>query len=308
MRRVNGDIVGINWGSSHFRAYRIAPDGRVLDAVEAPAGIATLDRDGMAARMAEVAARWPDVVHRYAAGMIGSNIGWSDAGYVECPAAPGDVHAALHRVRIGGTEVDIVPGLASRRADGAPDVLRGEETELFGLMASGDLAPRGLVALPGTHTKWVRIEHGRVAEFLTCMSGELYDRLTAQGLLASIVEGEAHAGEAFAQGVRLGSARALGLSSLLFGARARVLRGDLARADAASHLRGVLIGAELADARATFPSFGEQAIPLIGSAPVRVLYRAALAEFGIETRMVDARDAVSRGFLALHAARTAAAA
>ena len=59
----------------------------------------------------------------------------------------------------------------------------------------------GWVALPGTHTKWARLENGRVVDFFTSMSGEIFDRLTAKGLLASIVEGEAKEGPAFDKGV-----------------------------------------------------------------------------------------------------------
>ena len=303
---MHSDIIGINWGSSNFRAYRIAPGGDVIDAIETPSGVATLDRDGMAALVAQVAARWPSVDRIYAAGMIGSNLGWTDAGYAECPVALEQLRAALTDCSIGEVAVRIVPGIACRRAgDGAPDIMRGEETELFGLLASPagtGLSAQGMAALPGTHTKWVRIADGRIVDFLTCMSGEIFDRLTAAGLLASIVEGEAREGAAFSQAVRLGFSRGLGLGALLFGARARVIRGDLARADAASHLRGLLIGAEIADALALFPAIAEDGIPLIGSSAVCRLYHAALAELGIASRSIDARDAATRGFLALDGA------
>ncbi len=303
---MHSDIIGINWGSSNFRAYRIAPGGNVVDAIETPAGVATLDRAGMAALVAQVAARWPGVERIYAAGMIGSNIGWTDAGYAECPVSLEDLRASLTPCSIGEVAVQIVPGIACRRAnDGAPDIMRGEETELFGLLASSAYAeptPHGMAALPGTHTKWVRIVDGRIVDFLTCMSGEIFDRLTAAGLLASIVEGEAREGAVFSQAVKLGFARSLGLGALLFGARARVIRGDLARADAASHLRGVLIGAEIADALTLFPAIAEGGIPLIGSSAVCQLYHAALAELGIASRSIDARDAATRGFLALDGA------
>ena len=60
--------------------------------------------------------------------------------------------------------------------------------------------------LPGTHTKWVIVRDGRVTDFFTSMSGEIFDRLTAQGLLASIVDGEARPGQAFDDGVAAGRA------------------------------------------------------------------------------------------------------
>jgi len=103
--------------------------------------------------------------------------------------------AAALATTIGDVPVRIVPGIACTRGlDDMPDVLRGEEIELVGLAAlrEGD----GPVALPGAHTKWVRLEGGEVVEFFTSMSGEIFERLIEHGLLASIVEGAAVDGAA----------------------------------------------------------------------------------------------------------------
>lgn len=295
-------IVGINWGSSNFRAYLIEGGGIVRDSLEAAAGVTSLQRDGMIEIAGRVRARWPHAARVYAAGMIGSNVGWTDAGYVDCPAGIDRLCNSLLPTRIGDLELRIVPGLACVRArDDAPDVMRGEETELFGLHASGRLDGAPLVALPGTHTKWVRMHDGRVAEFITAMSGEIYDRLTAAGLLASIVEGTAVDGPAFREGVRTGASRALGLGALLFGARARVIRGVLERADASSYLRGLLIGAEIADALDLYPDARSATVPLVGSAAVCALYGAALDEMGVASRMVPSSDAIARGFAEIDA-------
>lgn len=295
-------IVGINWGSSNFRAYLIGEDGQVHDTLEEAAGVAGLSRDGMMAMAAKVRARWPQASRVYAAGMIGSNIGWADAGYIDSPAGLEQLSRGLLPVAIGDLDVSIVPGIACvRSADGSPDIMRGEETELFGLLASGQLGAAPVVALPGTHTKWVRMHDGLVTEFMTAMSGEIFDRLTAAGLLASIIDGPAHDGPAFREGVRNASARALGLGALLFGARARVIRGVLERTDASAYLRGLLIGAEIADALALFPEMCGTEVPLVGSAAVGALYQAALDEAGIASRPVPSADAVVRGFLEIDA-------
>jgi 2-dehydro-3-deoxygalactonokinase len=297
-----GGIVGINWGSSNFRAFLIGDDGQVLDAVEQPRGIAGLDRAQMQALVAEIAARWPRATRWYASGMIGSNIGWSDAGYVACPTGLAQLAAHLHEVRIGEVPVAIVPGLACRRAvDDAPDIMRGEETELLGLIAAGQVPASGLVALPGTHSKWVNLRDGAVVEFMTAMSGEIFDRLTAAGLLASVVDGPAVGGEAFHAGLKTGHESGLGLGTLLFGARARVIRQDLPKRDGASYLRGLLIGAELADVARLWPGALVGTLPLVGSAPVCALYAAAVAALGGRAEQILSHDAVTRGFAALHA-------
>lgn len=295
------DIVGINWGSSNFRAYRINAQGQLVSEFAKPAGVATLKRDGMAALMRELQDHWPAAERVYASGMIGSNIGWCEAPYASAPARLEDVHRALVLTTIAETEVHIVPGVCCRRAfDDGPDVMRGEEMELFGF-AVAHPGWSGLIALPGTHTKWARFEDGRIVDFFTSMSGEMFDRLTSAGLLASIVEGPAVDGPVFHDGVQTGRQRQLGLSTALFGARARVMQSRLARADAASYLRGLLIGSEIADALAILPDLSSAAVPLVGNGPLCQLYASALKSVGIDSLFVDSRTACVSGFAHLHA-------
>jgi 2-dehydro-3-deoxygalactonokinase len=298
-RAAEGTFVGVNWGSTNFRAYLIGADGTALDHYSAPAGIVALDRSGMAATMDELAARWPDRGPVYASGMIGSNVGWTEVPYAQAPAGCKDLVSAAVSTTIGRVATHIVPGIACRRSfDGQPDILRGEEIELVGLAALRNVD--GWVALPGTHTKWARLEQGRVVDFFTSMSGEMFDRLTAQGLLASIVDGEAQEGQVFLQGVAAGRARQLGLGTLLFGARARVVRGELAKKDAASYIRGLLIGSEIADALAVYPTVRDGIVPLIGNAALCRLYASALLAADVRSETVDSRSACLRGFRALH--------
>lgn len=292
-------FVGINWGSTSFRAYLIAADGSTIDEYVASAGIATLDRGGMAAIMRDLASRWSQHGPIYASGMIGSNVGWIEAPYVQAPADCADLAAAAVPTHIGNVPLRIVPGIACRRSfDGEPDVLRGEEIELIGLAALR--AVNGWVALPGTHTKWARLENGSIVDFFTSMSGEMFDRLTTKGLLASIVAGDATEGVEFFRGVSVGRARRLSLGTLLFGARARVVRGELAKSDAASYIRGLLIGSEIADALAVYPTLGESVVPLIGNAALCRLYASALHTAGVSSEVIESRDACLRGFRALH--------
>jgi 2-dehydro-3-deoxygalactonokinase len=301
-RGAEESFVGVNWGSTNFRAYLIGADGAALDDYSAPAGVVALDRAGMAATMDAVAVRWPGTSPVYASGMIGSNVGWIEVPYAQAPAGSADLVKAAVSTTIGRVPTRIVPGIACRRSfDGQPDILRGEEIELMGLAALR--AVDGLVALPGTHTKWARLEGGRVVDFFTSMSGEMFDRLTANGLLASIVDGEAVDGPIFLRGVAAGRARQLGLGTLLFGARAQVVRGAIAKADAASYIRGLLIGSEIADALAVYPMVRDTVVPLIGNSALCLLYASALTAAGVRSETVDSRMACLRGFRALHELR-----
>ena len=295
-------FVGVNWGSTNFRAFLIGADGSAIDEYAAPAGVVALDRQGMAATMDDLATRWPDSGPVYASGMIGSNVGWTEVPYAEAPAGCANLAFAAVTTTIGRVSIHIVPGIACRRSfDGEPDILRGEEIELMGLAALR--AVEGWVALPGTHTKWARLENGRVVDFFTSMSGEIFDRLTTQGLLSSIVDGEAADGPVFLKGVSAGRARHLSLGTLLFGARAQVVRGALAKSDAASYIRGLLIGSEIADAMSVYPTLGDGVIPLVGNRPLCHLYASALGAAGVSSELIESRAACLRGFRALHEMR-----
>lgn len=294
----SGAIIGVNWSSIRFRAYLIAADGTLIDTHVEPSGIAGLTRERMVEIVAALVRRWPDATQIYASGMIGSAMGWTDVGYAEAPAGAAEIARLAARTTIGEVPVVIVPGVACRRvADGAPDVMRGEEVEIFGTVSDED----GMIILPGQHTKWVKMVSGRIVEFATSMAGEMFDRLSEKGLLASIVEGDGSPGAPFDMGVEKGRAGMLGLGTLLFGARARVVRGDMPKEAAASYLRGLLIGADLADAAALFGAL-DAPVTVIGEGDLCRLYASALESIGVASRTVEPREACVRGFVALHEA------
>ena len=293
-------VVGVNWGSTNFRAYLIGPEGAALDEFAEAKGVVGLDRPAMAGLIKKVADRWPEKHPIYASGMIGSHVGWASVPYASAPAGASDLKAAALETAIGDVAVRILPGVSCRRRDGQPDVLRGEEIDLIGLarLANQD----GLVVLPGAHTKWAWLQGERIGEFFTSMSGEMFDRLTEAGLLSSIVDGAACDGPAFQDGVAMARERRLSLGTLLFGARARAMQGDLVPADAASYLRGLLIGSEIADALELYPALGERPVSLAGSVALCELYASALAASGVHSEIVDPRLACLVGFRALHEA------
>jgi 2-dehydro-3-deoxygalactonokinase len=236
--------------------------------------------------------------------MIGSTFGWVEAPYRACPASLSDLIGSLVHAQIGGVDCRIVPGLATDARRDDPDVMRGEEMEIFGVLTAEPALVRDITwfALPGTHTKWVRVEGARIVDFFSSMSGELYDRLIDKGMLASVIEGEARVGEVFMRGVRRGASEGRGFGRLLFSVRASVIRGRLPRSESASYARGLLIGAEIADALGHEVTDALRApLWLLGNPALCALYAAGLAHFGIESRIYNGADALSAGFRALDA-------
>ena len=149
----------------------------------------------------------------------------------------------------------IAPGLASTDENGDPDVMRGEEVEILGIAEAG----ARLVVLPGSHCKWAVVEAGRVLRFKTFVTGELYAAIRDHTLIGAFARAAPpqSPGEAFACGARRGAEAARGesggLLGALFGARTLPLMGKLPEADAGDYLSGLIIGAEIAEARRLFP-------------------------------------------------------
>jgi 2-dehydro-3-deoxygalactonokinase len=287
-------LVAIDWGTSAARAYRIDADGTVLERRGVPVGVKHV-RDGrFEAALAKLLGDWSaDPAPRIACGMIGSRQGWVEAPYVGCPASL--TALADHLVRVPQDALTIVPGVITRDAARIPDVMRGEETQLLGAVATDE--PGVLAVLPGTHSKWARVEHGRIVDFTTFMTGELYAVLIDHSMLGRIAGHEPgrFARDAFSRGV----ARGLGGGELahdLFGARTLALAGELASEEVADWLSGLLIGREITAAHAWAARAGVDAsvTRVIGSDALAQRYDLALGDAGALAERGDA-DAAAIG-------------
>lgn len=237
-------MIAIDWGSSSLRAFRLGASGAIRDTRRADQGAMKCD-----GRFAEVLAGivegWDDRLV-VMAGMIGSRQGWRDAGYVACPAGPADIAAQMQRLphdAFPSREVWLVPGLSTIDAHQVPDVMRGEETQLCGVLPELGEGTHH-VCLPGTHSKHVRVVDGRIDGFTTHMTGEVFELLCRHSVLARTMEEGPHDAAAFADGVAM-AARSRDLLHPLFTVRSRALFDQLAPAQGASYLSGVLVGQEL---------------------------------------------------------------
>ncbi len=281
-------MIGVDWGTSSLRAYRIGPDGLVLDRRAAPLGILAVTDGDFAAVLTREIGPWLAQGETLVllCGMIGSRQGWREASYVPCPAGPADLAAALVDVPFDRARVKLVPGLSAREPDGVPEVMRGEETQIVGVLST--LGADGVACLPGTHSKWVSIANGRVAHFRTFLTGESFAALRDHTILGRMMRGEATDAAAFDRG--LARARADGgLLHHLFGVRTLGLFGQLAEEAAASYLSGLLIGHEIA---AAFPK--RATVHLIGAAGLCMLYARAIERAGGRA-IIEDEDAAARG-------------
>ncbi len=299
-------FVGVDWGTSSFRAYLVAGSGRMLKKVAAPAGILGVkDADFAGALEAACGAwlnRWPRLPVLMC-GMIGSSRGWFEVPYLSGPVAARELAEGSRRVPGARRDIRIVPGISGRSFDASPDIMRGEETLLIGALGSS-VTPNGLFCLPGTHCKWVRVEDGAIAEFSTFMTGELFALLSEHSILSGLIAENPDAapagqqpGTAFDDGVeRAGSET--GLLHQLFALRAGVLTGSLAKSVVGETLSGLLIGAELAGMRRVL-SHNRAPITVISGSVLAQRYGRALGVLGYETLMLDADEVCLAGLYAI---------
>ncbi len=286
-------LIGVDWGTSNFRAFLLDAAGKILERRAGPHGIMTV-ADGkfgqvLAARVGEWIGegRVPILM----SGMIGSRQGWVEAPYVATPAGIGDLAAALARVPFEAADVHIVAGL--KTADGgAHDVLRGEETQVFGALAGLGLES-GRFLLPGTHSKWVNVEAGRTTGFATYMTGEIFSAAREHTILGRLMQEGTPGTGAFLQGVGDGAkpGNPGALLHRLFAVRTAGLFGDIAGPDLADYLSGLLIGAEISDQTTR----DHRPVHIIASDTLAERYRAAAGALGLDAKIV-ASDCIADGY------------
>ena len=128
-------MIGIDWGTTNFRAFRIARDGSIRERRAGPKGILNVPDGRFGDTLREEIGPWlaagEDRV--LLSGMIGSRQGWKEAPYLPCPAGPAELGAALVDIGFDWARVKLVPGLSGFDESGVAEVMRGEETQILGV-------------------------------------------------------------------------------------------------------------------------------------------------------------------------------
>jgi len=283
-------MIAVNWGTSNFRAYKLDAQGHVEAEKSSGRGAVSVPTGGFQdALMAEVL-DWMDMSDNrlLMCGMVGARSGWKEAPYQQVPATFDQVVQGVIKLNVDGMDARIVPGLIGMDSDGVPDVMRGEETEILG--CATEVGSNVHFCLPGTHTKWVRMDHGAIGTFSTSMTGDLFKAIRESTILRSCTQHEPNDESAFMLGVaRAGQGGEL--SHQLFGVRTLVLTGKMSDTSASSYLSGLLIGTEVRDMARK-----DDDVHLIGEAALCELYQKALREFGIGST-IEPEGAALRGLL-----------
>lgn len=274
-------LVAIDWGTTSFRAYSFDQDGKIIDTISAAAGIMQGNNlnfdDVYYEQLGDLLEKFPEVPV-IASGMITSTQGWVETPYLPCPASLTDLSENLtEHTTTRGDIIYFVSGVCQKSP--VANIMRGEETQMAGMNSVEAL----VAILPGTHSKWIRMENDTIKQFSTFMTGELFATITQNTIIGRLITKDDDPG-AFIRGVREGFSSeeiAGGIMSKLFGARALPLMGMMNQDSIKDYLSGLLLGTEIQEAVKS--GFRIDSKPILCGAPDLVeRYKIALCECGIE--------------------------
>jgi 2-dehydro-3-deoxygalactonokinase len=266
-------LIGLDWNATGITGF-VMGGGRIVDRRQTGDGVLEVAPDGFQAAFDRIVLPWLEhygSMPILACGTVGSRQGWIETPYLDCPADATEIANNLTEVH---NDFWIVPGLCNR-GEGAPDVMRGQETRLVGHNADG------LYVIPGYHSRWALVDGGSIVRFASYMTGELRAMLKAQG-----IDGRRMTDDddpvAFDRGLLYAMEKGGGLLHRLFSVRALGRLGELAETSLCDYVAGLLIGAEVLEGLATFGEDLSVTVECEGELGRR--YRRALAMAGIAER------------------------
>jgi 2-dehydro-3-deoxygalactonokinase len=245
-------FIAVDWGTSRLRAFlcKVKTDGS-LKLVTRSVGLG-VSKSALSFEetLMECISPWEFEYGKLPvlmAGQIGSSIGWKETPYLASPISPQELAKSCVNFECNGYNITVIPGLSCKLENTNYDCMRGEELQILGWLqlAEQNQVGRHLVCLPGTHTKWVLVEDGKIKLFKTALTGELFDLIANHSVLiqekATVFNQEAfNSGAVFTLNSETGS-----LIHGLFSVRSRQLFGQLSADEATSYLSGLLIGSDV---------------------------------------------------------------
>ncbi len=297
--KVSSDIswIAVDWGTTHLRAWAMAGDGAVLEKRRSDSGMNALEQGDFEAALLELTTDWlrdGRATPAICCGMVGSRQGWVEAPYLRAPCPPvGPGLPVAAPGRDARLRAYVIPGI---KQDKPADVMRGEETQIAGLLARRPDF-NGVVCLPGTHTKWVHVSAGEIVSFQTYLTGELFALLSKQSVLRHFIATQGWDETAFQAALASALSRPSAVAAQLFSLRASALISDLDAVSARSTLSGLLVGLELGAAR---PYWLGRDVVVLGAEKLAKVYRTALLAQGVRAEKLDAEALTIAGLATAH--------
>ncbi|MEQ9022448.1 MAG: 2-dehydro-3-deoxygalactonokinase [Pseudomonadales bacterium] len=311
MNQANFYIAG-DWGTSNLRLYLVDTISGQCAATKSGPGISQVNANEIPDLLARLCEPWlqqHNISYSIYCGMVGSTIGWADAGYLDCPLDLNSLANKLCSPPNANMRSQIIPGVRCNSPTGATDVMRGEETQILGAIQKSPelLFGKHLLCLPGTHNKWVALKDGVVESFITSVCGELFSSLTKHSVLTRGATTSEFDKQYFIDGViRSSEQRRTDLIHLLFETRSRQLGGQLPQKASADFLSGLIIGRDLLGACDLYSQVRlNTSVKIIADSSLSDLYALAGDQLDIPTDCLDGQELSRMGIHSLYRAANA---
>jgi len=296
-------LIALDWGSTRFRAWLLDSKGIEIDSIDEEFGILNINDSQYINVFDQLLGSW---IKEYgsipviASGMIGSRQGWIEAPYIDCPAGPEQLAQNLTFLNINTELIKkplsmaIVPGIKIFE-NGIPDVMRGEETQVAGLLWSNHQVD--LCIFPGTHSKWILLNEGRIENFMTFMTGEIFSLMAKHSIVNRLMDGTSFKRDDFIIGCKQSLNSSYGLLKLIFSARTMGLFDKVMPKGIHSYLSGIIIGNEIKDGIKIFHNNSgdkEKKIILNGENSLCNLYKIAFELADVKIKF-EKNNVVAKG-------------
>lgn len=285
--------IGVDWGTSSFRAFLFGKNGKILDQISSAEGIGQVNNGFQIVLMSYISV-WLDIrpnVPIILSGMVGSKNGWHETPYLRCPLSLQTLGENLTSLVVEKKRLYFAPGLLADHSENGSDIMRGEETQVIGAGRLLNLNS-GLFCLPGTHSKWVAVNKNIIENFHTFITGDVYASLSKHSLLAKSVDAKTTwDNTAFCQGVERSFEKESILSNL-FEVRTADVISRRKSSWSTSFLSGLLIGEEI---RAATKIYDIKQIILVGNSTLTEKYKSALNLFDVDVISVTGEDSSALG-------------
>ncbi len=204
-------------------------------------------------------------------GMSTSNIGLLELPYADLPFDKNGETLVRRNISLGKEqELFLISGIKSETG-----MMRGEEVQALGLEEYLISYERGILLLPGTHSKHISYRKGSFYALKNFMTGELFDVLGNNSILANSIEKsewDMKYKDGFLKGFHLGLTE--GLTPNLLRIRARHVVENKSKKENYFMLSGLLIGDELSYLKNT-----PENVFLAAPKTIIELYRSGLETF-----------------------------
>ncbi len=303
MKEIKAKWIAADWGTTHMRAWAIDEEAKILAYSESKEGMKDLQQNEFEPVLLRLIENWIDsekVTPIMACGMVGAKQGWVETPYQKTPCVPIDKNQlTVAYTKDNRIKVNLVPGVMQHIP---ADIMRGEETQIAGFIKKNP-SFNGVVCLPGTHTKWVNIEDGKIVNFKTFMTGELFGVISNNTLIRHSISIEGWIQDSFEKGVLKGFKNPSSIAADLFSLRSESIVNNLDRDATRSLLSGLLLGVELNGAQEYWK---EQDVTIIGLELLSNNYQKGIKLLGGNCHAFDLETATLEGltsaYMELHSA------